>query len=175
MKLVHQLPLALGAALLAASAAGVFGIAEMNSAADAYARLIGVDGAQARQVSEAMVAFKNQVQNGKDIVLRGDTAVGDLAMDGLDREPVILLRETGAGIVEQTAAAAARAKSLQRRAMLASVVATLTVLAGIAGAVAFSRTITRKLGGEPDDARAAAREIATGKLDIDLHGLYGAG
>lgn len=236
MKLVHQLPLALGAALLAASAAGVFGIAEMNSAADAYARLIGVDGAQARQVSEAMVAFKNQVQNGKDIVLRGkntgqfdkywaafqkfeatcrgttqalarelppgearakierfnelhaqmgvayrraidrfkasgyDTAVGDLAMDGLDREPVILLRETGARIVEQTAAAAARAKSLQRRAMLASVVAmTLTVMAGIAGAVAFSRTITRKLGGEPDDARAAAREIATGRLDIDLH------
>ena len=176
MKLVHQLPLALGAALLAASAAGVFGIAEMNSAADAYARLIGVDGAQARQVSEAMVAFKNPVQNGKDIVLRGDTAVGDLAMDGLDREPVILLRVTGARIVEQTAAAAARAKSLQRRAMLASVVAmTLTVLAGIGGAVAFSRTITRKLGGEPDDARAAAREIATGKLDIDLYGLYGAG
>ncbi|QGZ60072.1 methyl-accepting chemotaxis protein [Paraburkholderia acidiphila] len=236
MKLVHQLPLALGAALLAASAAGVFGIAEMNSAADAYARLIGVDGAQARQVSEAMVAFKNQVQNGKDIVLRGknpaqfdkywiafqkfeeacqgttqalarelppgeartkierfnalhaqmgaayrkaidrfkasgyDTAVGDLAMDGLDREPVILLRETGARIVEQTTAAAARAKSLQRRAMLASVVAmALTVLAGVAGAVMFSRTITRKLGGEPDDARAAAREIATGKLDIDLH------
>ena len=236
MKLVHQLPLALGAALVAASAAGVFGIAEMNSAADAYARLIGVDGAQARQVSEAMVAFKNQVQNGKDIVLRGknpsqfdkywtgfqkfeetcrsttealarelppgdartkierfnvlhaqmgvayrkaidrfkasgyDTAVGDLAMDGLDREPVVLLRETGARIVEQTAAAAARAKSLQRRAMLASVVAmTLTVLAGIAGAVMFSRAITRRLGGEPDDARAAAREIATGKLDIDLH------
>ncbi|WP_321963756.1 methyl-accepting chemotaxis protein [Paraburkholderia sp. J7] len=235
MKLVHQLPLALGVALLSASAAGVFGIAEMNSAADAYARLIGVDGAQARQVSEAMVAFKNQVQNGKDIVLRGknpgqfdkywtafqkfeetcqgttqalarelppgeartkierfnalhaqmgvayrkainrfkasgyDTAVGDLAMDGLDREPVILLRETGARIVEQTAAAAARAKSLQRSAMLASAVAmALTVLAGIAGAVMFSRTITRKLGGEPDDARAAAREMATGKLDIDL-------
>jgi methyl-accepting chemotaxis protein len=236
MKLVHQLPLALGVALLAASAAGAFGIAAMNSAADAYAKLIGVDGAQARQVSEAMVAFKNQVQNGKDMVLRGknprqfdkywaafqkfeqtcqgttealarelppgdartkierfnllhaemgvayrkaidrfkasgfDTAVGDLAMDGLDREPVILLRETGGKIVEQTAAAAARAKDMQRRAMLLSVVAmTLTLFAGIAGAVTFSRTITRKLGGEPDDARAAAREIATGKLDIDLH------
>ncbi|PVX84398.1 methyl-accepting chemotaxis protein [Paraburkholderia unamae] len=236
MKLVHQLPLALGAALLAAAAAGAFGIAEMNSAADAYATLIRVDGAQSHQVSEALVAFKNQVQNGKDIVLRGknpelfekywgafqkfeqtcqdstealarvlppgearakierfnalhaqmgaayrkaidrfkasgfDTAVGDLAMDGLDREPVILLREAGGKIVERTAASAARARDLQRRAMLASVVAmALTLFAGIAGAVMFSRTITRKLGGEPDDARAAAREIATGKLDIDLH------
>ncbi len=236
MKLVHQLPLALGAALLTASAAGGFGVVEMNSAADTYARLIEVDGAEARQVSDAMVAFKNQVQNGKDIVLRGknpkqfdkywgafqkfedacqagteklardlppgeartkierfnvlhremgvayrraieqfrasgfDTAVGDLAMDGLDREPAILLRETGGKIVEQTTAAAARARQTQEHAMLASIAAmTLTLLAGIAGGSLFSRTITRKLGGEPDAARAAAREIATGNLGIDLH------
>jgi methyl-accepting chemotaxis protein len=235
MKLVHQLALAFGGVLLAASTAGVFGIVRMNSAADAYAKLIRVDGAESRQVSEALVAFKNQVQNGKDIVLRGknpkqfdkywgafqkfeqtcqdatealarelppgearakierfntlhaemgvayrkaidqfkasgfDTATGDLAMDGLDREPVILLREAGGKIVEQTTATAARAKDMQRRAMLASIVAmSLTLLASLAGAVMFSRTITRKLGGDPDDARAAAREIATGKLDIDL-------
>ena len=39
MKLVHQLPLAIGGALLAASAAGVFGVAQMNSAAGTYERL----------------------------------------------------------------------------------------------------------------------------------------
>jgi hypothetical protein len=32
MKLVHQLPLALGCTLLAASAAGLFGISQMNDA-----------------------------------------------------------------------------------------------------------------------------------------------
>src|ERR1700748_3857224 len=71
MKLVHQLPLALGGALLAASAAGLFGVLQMNSAAATFARLVEVDDAQARQAADALVAFKNQVQNGKDILLRG--------------------------------------------------------------------------------------------------------
>jgi methyl-accepting chemotaxis protein len=235
MKLVHQLPVALGATLLVASAAGIFGVLEMNHAADTYVRLIEVDGAEAREVSDALVAFKNQVQNGKDILLRGknpeqldkywgafqkyerasqaaaeklavalppgsartkverfnvlheemgrsfrkaleqfkasgfDIAVGDEAMDGIDREPVILLREAGSEIVEQTSAAIALAKETQKRAVLASFCAMgLTLLAGIAGAVMFSRAITRKLGGEPDDAREAARQIATGNLNVDL-------
>ena len=71
MKLVRQLPLAIGGALLAASAAGLFGVLQMNSAAGTYERLIEVDDAQAREASDALVAFKNQVQNGKDILLRG--------------------------------------------------------------------------------------------------------
>jgi methyl-accepting chemotaxis protein-1 (serine sensor receptor) len=236
MKLVHQLPLALGAALLAASAAGLFGVFQMNDAANAYGRIIEVDGAQARQVSDALIAFKNQVQNGKDVVLRGknpeqldkywaafqkyeqavqsaterlavelppgdarakierfnvlhkemgqayrnaleqfkasgfDMAVGDQAMDGIDREPVILLRESGIKIVQRAAVAGAEARAKQTRAILVSFGAlALTVLAGIAGAVMFSRAMTRKLGGEPDDAREAARQIAQGKLDVDLH------
>jgi methyl-accepting chemotaxis protein len=236
MKLVHQLPLALGGALLAASAAGLFGISQMNDAANTYGRLIEVDGLQSRQAADALVAFKNQVQNGKDILLRGknpaqldkywnafekyeqasqaateklarelppgearsrlerfnvlhremgqsyrkaleqfkasgfDIAVGDQAMDGIDREPVILLREAGGKIAEQTAAAIARAKEKQTRAVVASFSAmVLTVLAGVAGAVMFSRAMTRKLGGEPDDAREAARQIAKGHLDVDLH------
>ncbi|KLU20697.1 chemotaxis protein [Caballeronia mineralivorans PML1(12)] len=235
MKLVHQLPLALGIALLVASAAGLFGVFQMNNAAGTYERLFEVDGTQARQVADALVAFKNQVQNGKDILLRGknpeqldkywgafekyeqasqaateklavelppgearskierfnilhkemgqsyrkaleqfkasgfDIAVGDLAMDGIDREPVILLREPSSKIVEQTTAAIAQAKEKQKRAVLASVGAmVLTLLAGIAGAVMFSRAITRKLGGEPDDAREAARQIAMGNLNVEL-------
>ncbi|WP_176082099.1 hypothetical protein [Paraburkholderia tropica] len=71
MKLVHQLPLALGAALLVAAGAGLFGVLQMNRAAHTYERLVSVDDAQARAVDEALVAFKNQVQNGKDILVRG--------------------------------------------------------------------------------------------------------
>jgi methyl-accepting chemotaxis protein-1 (serine sensor receptor) len=236
MKLVHQLPLALGAVLLVASAAGTFGVFETNNAANTYKRLIEVDGTQERQVAQAMVAFKNQVQNGKDVLLRGhnpeqldkywtgfqkyeqecqrtteqlveelppgevrsklerfnlthkgmgvayrqalaqfkasgfDVAAADHAMDGIDRESVILLRESDSAIVDQTAAAVARAKQKQRNATWLSMGAmVLTLLAGVAGGVMFSRAITRKLGGEPDDARHAAREIATGNLDIELH------
>jgi methyl-accepting chemotaxis protein len=236
MKLVHQLPLALGVTLLIASAAGLFGVFQMNDVANTYRQLIAVDGAHARQVSNALIAFKNQVQNGKDILLRGkdprlldkywsafekyerdsqaateklalelppgdarakivrfnalhkemgqayrkaldqfkasgfDTAVGDAAMDGIDREPVILLHEAGSRIVEQTGADIGEATQKQQHAILASFGAmVLTVLAGLAGAVMFSRFITRKLGGEPDDAREAARQIATGNLGVDLH------
>jgi methyl-accepting chemotaxis protein-1 (serine sensor receptor) len=235
MKLVHQLPLALSVALLVASAAGLFGVFQMNNAANTYERLIDVEGREARQVAEALVAFKNQVQNGKDILLRGkdpkqldkywsafekyeqaaqavteklalelppgearskierfnvlhkqmgqsyrkaleqfkasgfDIAVGDMAMDGIDREPVILLRESGSRLVEQTTLAMGAAKEKQKHAVLASFGAMVfTLLAGIAGAIVFSRTITRKLGGEPGDAREAARQIATGNLDVDL-------
>jgi methyl-accepting chemotaxis protein len=233
MKLVHQLPLAIGGALLAASAAGFFGVLQMNSAAGTYERLIEVDDAQAREASDALVAFKNQVQNGKDILLRGkspaqfdkywggfqkyeqavqatteklaadmppgearskmerfvvlhkamgqsyrqavqkfrdsgfDVEVGDKAMDGIDRDAAITLREAGGKITEQTAAAVVLAKANQKRAIQWSVAAMLlTVLAGVAGAVLFSRSITRKLGGEPDDARGVARQIAAGNLDV---------
>src|SRR5579864_8220852 len=204
MRLVHQLPLALGAALLVGSSAGLSGIFQLNDAAHTYERLIEIDGAQARQVADALVAFKNQVQNGKDILLRGknprqlgkywgafqkyeqesqaateklavelqpgearskierfnvlhkemgqsfrkgleqfkasgfDITVGDLAMDGIDREPMVLLRESSSKIVEQTTAAIAQAKEKQKRAVLASFGAmVLTLLAGIAGAVMF--------------------------------------
>jgi methyl-accepting chemotaxis protein len=226
--------------LLVASAAGLFGVFQMNDAANAYERIIEVDGAHAREVSDAVVALKNQVQNGKDVVLRGknpqqldkywgdfqkheqevqsitaklaaelpsgdarikierfimlhkemgqayrraleqfkasgfDAAVGDQAMDGIDREPVILLRESGVTLVKQTIVAGAQARKKQTRAIIVSFGAlALTILAGIGGAIMFSRTMTRKLGGEPDDAREAARQIAQGKLDIDLHVLPG--
>lgn len=43
----------------------------MNKAANAYENLIEVDDAQAREVDDALVAFKNLVQNGKDILVRG--------------------------------------------------------------------------------------------------------
>src|ERR1700761_4081099 len=236
MKLVHQLPLAIGGALLAASAAGLFGLFQMSDAAATYERLVEVDDAQAREAADALVAFKNQVQNGKDVVVRAkrpgaldkywggflkyeqavqastqklaaqlppgearakmerfnalhkamgqsyrqalqtfkdsglDIEVGDRAMDGIDRDAAITLREAGSKITEQTAAAIVQARANEQRALWTSAAAmALTLLLGIVGAVLFSRSITRKLGGEPDDARAVARQIADGKLDVDLH------
>src|SRR6201996_4962888 len=235
MKLVHQLPLAIGGALLAASAAGLFGLFQMSDAAATYERLVEVDDAQAREAADALVAFKNQVQNGKDVVVRAkrpgaldkywggflkyeqavqastqklaaqlppgearakmerfnalhkamgqsyrqalqtfkdsglDIEVGDRAMDGIDRDAAITLREAGSKITERTAAAIVQARANEQRALWTSAAAmALTLLLGIVGAVLFSRSITRKLGGEPDDARAAARQIADGKLDVDL-------
>ena len=236
MKLVYRLPLAIGAALLAASAAGLFGVWQMNASADTYEQLFAVDAVHARQAADALVAFKNQVQNGKDILLRGknpqqmdkywagfqkyelaaqtateklaqdlppgeargilehfneshrqmgasfrkalaafkdsgfDVAVGDKAMDGIDREPAVLLRQAGEKISEATGVAIAGAKERQKRSVLVAAGAMLvTLLAGIAGAVLFSRAITRQLGGEPEDARDVARQIATGNLQVDLH------
>lgn len=240
MKLIHQLPLALGAALLVASGAGLFGVFQMNNAANTYKRLIEVDDAQARTVDDALVAFKNQVQNAKNILLRGkdpaqfdkywaafqkyeeaaqtateklalelppgearskierfnvlhkamggsfrtalkqieasgfDAAVGDRAIDGFDSGSAITLRESRSAIVEQTSAAIEIAKREQKRAIVVSISAlAIIVLAGIAGALGFSRVITRKLGGEPDDAREAARQIAMGNLKINLQLLPG--
>ncbi|HEX7936590.1 MAG TPA: methyl-accepting chemotaxis protein [Paraburkholderia sp.] len=236
MKLVHQIPFALGVALLVASGAGLFGVFQMNDAANAYENLIEVDDAQARAIDDALVAFKNQVQNGKDILVRGkdpqlfdkywcayqkfekvaqstteklarelppgearakieqfnllhkamgesfrqaikqfeasdfDVVAGDRATDGIDRDSAIVLRESGSALVAHTAAAIALAKVRQRRAVIASIgVMAIILVAGLAVALSFSRAITRKLGGEPDDAREAARQIAQGNLDVDLH------
>lgn len=235
MKLVHQLPLALGLALLVASGAGLFGAFEMNRAASAYEHLIEVDDVQAREVDDALVAFKNQVQNGKDILMRGkdpkqfekywrgfekyeqaaqatteklarelppgdarskierfnvlheamgasfrqglkqfeaagfDTVVGDRVTDGLDRDSAIVLREAGAAIVASTTASIAVARADERRAIGASIgVMAVILAAGLAAALRFSRAITHKLGGEPDDAREVARQIAQGNLNVDL-------
>ncbi len=235
MKLTHQLPLALGSALLVASGAGLFGVYEMNSAASAYERLIKVDDAEARAADDALIAFKNQVQSAKNIVLRGkapkqfdkfwniflkyeqathatteqlaralppgdarskielfnrlhtqmgasfrqafkafqasgyDVGIGDRGMEGFDTDAAITLREAGASIVRQTSAAMLLAQAKQQRAVDASIgVMAFVVLVGIGSAVAFSLAITRKLGGEPDDAREAAKRISDGNLTSDL-------
>jgi len=71
MKLGFKLPLAIAGALLAAAAAGLFGVHQLNQVADSYARAVEVDGAQERAVSEMLVGFKTQVQEWKNTLLRG--------------------------------------------------------------------------------------------------------
>jgi hypothetical protein len=48
MKLVHRLPLAFGIVLSIASAAGLFGVVQMNDAANAYERAASSGRAPAR-------------------------------------------------------------------------------------------------------------------------------
>jgi len=235
MKLVHQLPMAITIALLAAAGAGLFGIYRLNVAAATYEQVIAIDGAQERQATDALVAFKTQVQSWKDVLLRGkdpaqlekywgsfqkyelaaqsvteklavdlspgearslieqfnvvhkamgesyrkgfeafkasgfDPTAGDLAVQGIDREPAKLLDEAGDKIVTRAKAAVEMANECRLHAVVASVAAMLvTILAGVGGAMMFSRSITRKLGGEPDDARDMAREIAAGNLGVEL-------
>ena len=235
MKLVHQLPLAITAALMAAATAGLFGVFRLDVAAATYEHVIAVEDAQERQATGALVAFKTQVQSWKDVLLRGkdpaqlekywngfqkyeqaaqsiadklaidlppgearsmverfslahkamglsyrkgleafkasgsDPTVGDVAVKGIDREPAKLLDEAGDKIVAQAKAAVDAANETRQHAIVASIAAMIvTILAGIGGAVMFSRSITRKLGGEPDDARRMAREIAAGNLGVEV-------
>lgn len=71
MKLRHKLPLAFGAAVLLTAAGGSFGIFELNRAASTYARTIDVDYANERLASDMLLAFKTQVQDWKDVLLKG--------------------------------------------------------------------------------------------------------
>jgi methyl-accepting chemotaxis protein-1 (serine sensor receptor) len=95
----------------------------------------------------------------------GDAAVGDKAVRGLDREPTQVLDK----LVEQLNAAIAqgsRAAEKQRQQAYAVTLGALGValLLGLAGAAVIARRVTRELGGEPADARDAARRIAAGDL-----------
>jgi methyl-accepting chemotaxis protein-1 (serine sensor receptor) len=71
MKIRHKLPLAIGAALLLVAAAGLFGILRLNQSIDQYDHIITVDYANERLSASMLVQFKTQVQEWKDVLLRG--------------------------------------------------------------------------------------------------------
>ncbi|RXZ32402.1 HAMP domain-containing protein [Oxalobacteraceae bacterium CAVE-383] len=71
MKLSQKLPLAFTAISLVAAAAGLFGIHEMNQATDTYANVIDVDYGNEQLAASMQVRFKTQVQEWKDVLLRG--------------------------------------------------------------------------------------------------------
>ena len=235
MKLSLKLPLAFAAALVLALGASLYGIYSLQQSIDSYATSVRVTSDSAYAAKGIESAFKTQVQEWKNVLLRGkdpkaldrhwsafttterevgeatrkllaalpageqktrletfaaahatmgqgyrkaleafkaadhDPVAGDNAVRGMDREPTKLLDEAGRGLAAAAAAAAAQADAAAERATIVSLALMLVVCtAGLAGAVLFSRAITRPI----DRAVALARAVAAGDLSqqVDAQG-----
>jgi methyl-accepting chemotaxis protein-1 (serine sensor receptor) len=231
MKLSLKLPLAFAVALLLALCASLFGIYSLNQSLADYATTVRVGSESAYATKGVESAFKTQVQEWKNVLLRGkdpkdldkhwgaftkseravdesakdllaalpageervlvekfiaahatmgqgyrkaleafkaagfESAVGDKAVRGLDREPTKLLNEASEKLAAASAAVAAQADAAGKRATLLSLaLIVVTCMVSVAGAVFFSRTITRQLGGEPRTAADLAQSVAQGDL-----------
>ncbi|SAL41025.1 methyl-accepting chemotaxis protein I [Caballeronia sordidicola] len=75
MKLSLKIPLAFAAALLLMLAGALYGIFALNQSIDAYRNTVQQNVANERMVSATLVAFKLQVQEWKDTLLRGKDPV----------------------------------------------------------------------------------------------------
>ncbi len=94
-----------------------------------------------------------------------DSAAGDAAVAGVDREPSRLLGESAKKIASDSAAVSARAAVDAHRATLVSIVLMLVVgVAGLGIGVWFSRRITRPV----DFALKLAQSIAAGDLSAQV-------
>jgi methyl-accepting chemotaxis protein-1 (serine sensor receptor) len=71
VKLGLKLPLAFATALLMAACAGLVGIYTLNQSLTVYGTTVQGDAANERAVAEMLVAFKEQVQEWKNTLLRG--------------------------------------------------------------------------------------------------------
>ena len=95
-----------------------------------------------------------------------DPQAGDKAVAGMDREPSQLLDQAGDLIAQASSEVAERAAATAQRATTISLVVMLVVCAlGIAGAVAFSRTVVNPL----DNAVRVSQAVAGGDLTVAQH------
>jgi methyl-accepting chemotaxis protein len=229
MKLSLKLPLAFTAALLLLFAAALFGIQRLNQALGTYQTTVAQNFEQERVISGVLNDFKVQVQEWKNVLLRGkdaaqlqrywaafekkekeintsattllsalptgeardkvqkfiqahermgsayrkgfeafkaadhDPQVGDKAVQGMDREPAQLLDQAGDLIAKESSQVAQGAAANAQRSTTVSLVVMLVVCAvGIAGAVAFSRTVVNPL----DNAVRVSQAVASGDLTV---------
>lgn len=87
MKLSRKLPLALAAMLLFAIGAGLFGVYTLRQSIHAYANVIDIDYANEQAVASMLIDFKVQVQDWKDVLLRGkDPAMLDKYWSGFTQQ-----------------------------------------------------------------------------------------
>ncbi|HTH10574.1 methyl-accepting chemotaxis protein [Acidovorax sp.] len=92
-----------------------------------------------------------------------DAQAGDKAVAGMDREPSQLLDQAGTLIAKASSEVAERAAAAAQRATTISLVVMLVVCAlGIAGAIAFSRTVVNPL----DNAVRVSQAVAGGDLTV---------
>jgi methyl-accepting chemotaxis protein len=235
MKLSLKLPLAFAVTLLLALCASLFGIYSLNQSLADYSTTVRAGSESAYATKDVESAFKTQVQEWKNVLLRGktpkdldkhwgaftkaerdvddgakellarlpageerllvgkfiaahanmgqgyrkaleefkaaglDAAVGDKAVRGMDREPAKLLNEASEKLAAASAAAAAQADAAGKRATLISLaLVVVTCMVSVAGAVCFSHTITRQLGGEPGTAADLAQSVAQGDLTLRI-------
>ncbi len=95
-----------------------------------------------------------------------DPQVGDKAVAGMDREPSQLLDQAGTLIAKASTEVAERAAGAAQRATTISLAVMLVVCAlGIAGAIAFSRTVVNPL----DNAVRVSQAVAGGDLTVAQH------
>jgi methyl-accepting chemotaxis protein len=130
---------------------------------------------EARQLVEQFAAAHQRMgegyRKGLDAFKAADLQheVGDKAVRGMDREPAKLLDEAAQRIKEAGNAMVVGASAAGKRASLFSLVGMLiVVMIGVAVALLASRKILAMLGGEPEDAAAAARAVAQGDLTTAL-------
>ena len=94
-----------------------------------------------------------------------DASVGDKAVQGMDREPAKLLHEAARRIALAAATASADALTAGKQATWISLALMFAVAAcGLAGAVIFSRSIIRQLGGDPADLTTLVQRVTAGDL-----------
>jgi len=235
MKLGVKLPFAFAAVLMLMLAAALYGIYSLNQSLNSYQTVVQSSNDNERSVGDLNIAFRIQVQEWKNTLLRGkdpkaldkywgaftkqeravtertkklhvalpdgdskslvdkfarahakmgesyhkgfaafkaagfDSAVGDSAVQGMDREPVKLLDEAGDKIAADSAAVSAKAAADGKRAATISLgLMLLACVAGIGAGVLLSRSIVKQLGGEPQAAADLASLVAQGDLSVQL-------
>ena len=229
MKLSLKLPVAFLAALLLLMGAALFGIQQLNQALAVYETSVAQSYAQERKAATMLQDFKVQVQEWKNVLLRGkdsaqrerywaafqkqerivaqdssqllgelppgpaldkvrafsqalermgaayrkgyeafqaadhDPQAGDMAVQGMDREPSKLLDEAAELIAKASADTAGQAAQRASQATTVSLIVMVAVCAAsVVGALLFSRSVVRPIG----QAVQASQAVAKGDLTV---------